>query len=110
MRGSERGWGHPLKNHKNKGFLSNTGPDPLKNHKAERPAFSVGQLSAYQGNESLKWRFASGPMIALLVVFGSSLPSAIKKHCKGRIPSDKTFWIRIYKLESCLFKFPSKFG
>ena len=23
----------PLKNHKNTGFLSNTGPDPLKNHK-----------------------------------------------------------------------------
>ena len=25
---------HPLKNHKNIGFLSNTDPDPLKNHKA----------------------------------------------------------------------------
>ena len=24
----------PLKNYKNIGFLSNTGPDPLKNHKA----------------------------------------------------------------------------
>ena len=24
----------PLKNHKNIGFLSNTGPDPLNNHKA----------------------------------------------------------------------------
>ena len=24
----------PLKNHKNIGYLSNTGPDPLKNHKA----------------------------------------------------------------------------
>ena len=31
----ERGTGGPdppLKNHKNIGFLSNTGPDPLKNH------------------------------------------------------------------------------
>ena len=26
----------PLKNHKNIGFLSNTGPDPLKNHKATK--------------------------------------------------------------------------
>ena len=26
-----------LKNHKNIGFLSNTGPDPLKNHKATKP-------------------------------------------------------------------------
>ena len=36
------GGGHgvriPLKNHKNIGFLSNTGPDPLKNHKATKPA------------------------------------------------------------------------
>ena len=37
----------PLKNHKNKGFFSNSGPDPLKNHKAA------------------KWRFTGGPMMAL---------------------------------------------
>ena len=35
MRGSRVWSGHtPLKTHKNGGFLSNTGPDPLKNHKA----------------------------------------------------------------------------
>ena len=28
------------------GFLSNTGPDPLNNHKATKPAFNVGPLSA----------------------------------------------------------------
>ena len=39
----------PLKNHKNIGFLSNTGPDPLKNHKATTPTF--------------KLRFAGGPMM-----------------------------------------------
>ena len=38
----------PLKNHKNIGFLSNTGPDPLKNHKATKPAFNVGPPSARQ--------------------------------------------------------------
>ena len=27
-----------LKNHKNIVYLSNTGPDPLKNHKVTRPA------------------------------------------------------------------------
>ena len=32
----------PMKNHKNKGFLSNTGPDHLKNHNATKPAFIVG--------------------------------------------------------------------
>ena len=40
----------PLKNHKNIGFLSNTGPDPLRNHKATKPAFNVGPSSARQWN------------------------------------------------------------
>ena len=40
-------------------FLSNTGADPLKNHKATKPAFNVGPSSAF------KWRFAGGPMIVL---------------------------------------------
>ena len=42
----------PLENHKNIGFLSNTGPDPLKNHKATKikPAFNVGLSSARQRN------------------------------------------------------------
>ena len=52
--GGSRGWdrrsGPPLKNHKNKGFLRNTGPDPLKNYKATKPAFNVGQSSARQRN------------------------------------------------------------
>ena len=38
--GGGRGSGPPLKNHKNIGFLCNTGPDPLKNHKATKPAFN----------------------------------------------------------------------
>ena len=31
-------------------FLSNTGPDPLKNHKATKPAFNVGPPFARQRN------------------------------------------------------------
>ena len=58
MRGSRGGGGvtegpdppSPVKNHKNIGFLSNTGPDPLKNHKATKPAFNVVPSSAHQGN------------------------------------------------------------
>ena len=38
----------PLKNHKNIGFLTNTGPDPLKNHKATQPALNGGPSSARQ--------------------------------------------------------------
>ena len=39
-RGGDRGSGPSLKNHKLIGFPSNTGPDPLKNHKAIIP---IGQ-------------------------------------------------------------------
>ena len=65
-----------LKNHKNIGFLSNTGPDPLKNYKAAKPAFNVGPSSARQRN-AIKRRADDGPLI---VVFGSSLPSSTKKN------------------------------
>ena len=40
----------PLKNLKAIGLLGNTGPDPLKNHKATKPVFSVGPLLARQRN------------------------------------------------------------
>ena len=44
--GGTGGLDNPLENHKNIGFLSNTGLDPLKNHKATEPAFNLGPLSA----------------------------------------------------------------
>ena len=34
-----------LENHNSIGFFSNTGPDPLENHKATKPAFNDGPLS-----------------------------------------------------------------
>ena len=40
----------PLGNHKVIGFLSNSVPDLLENHKATKPAFNVGPLSARQRN------------------------------------------------------------
>ena len=40
----------PSENHQNIGFLSNTGPDPLKNCKAAKPAFNVRPSSARQRN------------------------------------------------------------
>ena len=46
-RGGDRGSGPPpLKNQKNIGFLSNTGLNPLENHKTTKLAFNVGPLSA----------------------------------------------------------------
>ena len=41
----------PPKNHKNIGFHSNTGPEPLKKHKATKPAFNVGPSLARQRND-----------------------------------------------------------
>ena len=38
----------PLKNHKNIGFLSNSGPDALQNYEATEPAFNVELSSACQ--------------------------------------------------------------
>ena len=41
---------NPLKNHQNLGFLSNTGTDALKSHKATKPEFNVVLSSACQQN------------------------------------------------------------
>ena len=63
-----------MKNHKAIGFLSNTGPDPLKNHKATKPAFSVGPSSVHQRNAismALHWQADDTP---LFVVFGFLYP------------------------------------
>ena len=56
----------PLKIHKNIGVLNNTGLDPLKNHKATKPAFNFGPLSACQRNAismAVRWRADDGPLI-----------------------------------------------
>ena len=38
----------PLEKSQKIGFLSYTGPDPLKNHKAIKPAFNFGSFSVRQ--------------------------------------------------------------
>ena len=85
-----RGLDPPLKNHKNIGFSSNTGPVSLK-IAATKPTFNVGPSSVRQ-----QWLAGSdGPLI---VILGSSLLSSTKKKkkkkpCQSWTPSDKTFWI-----------------
>ena len=74
-----RGSGPPLKNHKNIGFLCNTGHDPLKNHKSTESAFNVLPLSARQQNAismAFHWRAGDGTFI---VVFGFFIPLSTKK-------------------------------
>ena len=61
------------------GFLSNTGPDSLKNHKATKPAFNGGPSSARQ-QTSLKWLFTGG--LRWLAFSGILIPLQLKKQQK----------------------------
>ena len=49
-RGGGQGVRTPPENHKNIGFLRNTCPDPLTNHKATEPVFNVGPSWIRQRN------------------------------------------------------------
>ena len=80
----DRQSGHPPpeKSQKYIGFLCNTGPDPLKNNKATKPAFNIGPSSTRQQNTKMvfRWRADDGPIKA---VFGAFiLPSTKKKSTK----------------------------
>ena len=44
------------------GFPINTGPDPLKNHKATKPEFNFGH-HRHANEKPFKWIFAGGPMM-----------------------------------------------
>ena len=68
--GGGAGGPDPPENHKNIGFLSNSGPDSLKNYEATEPALNIGPSSARQ-------RADDGPLI---VQFGSANPSTKKKN------------------------------
>ena len=52
-------WTPPLENHTTAGFLSNTGPGPLKIRKATKPAFNVGIMA-------FRWQADDGPLLVLL--------------------------------------------
>ena len=72
----DRGFGPSLKHHKNIGLLSNTGPDPLKIHKATKLAFKCWAIIDIPAKVHLDGVLLVG---LLLVVFGSSLPSSTLK-------------------------------
>ena len=83
MGGSRGGGGQgvrtPIENHKNIGFLNNSGPDPQNNYEATEPAFNVEPSSARQRNAikmAFCWRAVDGPLI---VEFGSSPLIKLKK-------------------------------
>ena len=95
-RGGDRVSGPPLKNHKNIGFLGNTGPEPLKNLKL--PSWAIIGPPAKR-HFTFCWMANDGPLI---VVFGFLNPSSLKQkkkkkkknnHFRSCNHSDITFWI-----------------
>ena len=59
----DRGSGPPTENHKSIGFLSNSGPDPLKIIKLPSQHSILGH-NGHASETPFKWRFAGGPMMA----------------------------------------------
>ena len=77
----DRGSGpHPLKNHKNIGFLSNTGSDPLKMTKLPSQ-YSMSGHHQHARETPFKWRFTCRPMMARLWCYLDPLIKQ-KKRCK----------------------------
>ena len=89
MRGSRRGTGglDPLKKHKNIGFLSNTGPDPLKITKLSSQHSILGH-QWHACETPFKWRLAGGADDGpIIVIFGP--PTIInKKKTKKNVKLD----------------------
>ena len=79
--------GSPLKNHIDICFFSNTGSDPLTNHKTTKSAFNVWPSSVRQRNAMAFWW--RGDDVPLIVVFGSTLPLSTKKEVKVGPPLTK---------------------
>ena len=68
-----------LKNHKHKGFLSITGPDPLKNDKATKPDSMLGR-HRHANETPFKYRMvnANKNEVALLIHFRGKLYVNVK--------------------------------
>ena len=74
------------------------GPDPLKNHKATKPAFNVMPSLAHQGND-----VSSSAAGGIWILSPHQIKKKILKKMSelDRTPSEKTFWIWAWTLSSC---------
>ena len=72
-----------LENYKNIGFLNNTGPDPLKNHKATKPEFYVGPSSLLSSTKKQK-KIKVGPPLTKVSEFahGKDIIGCFGKQCR----------------------------
>ena len=75
----------PLERSQKIGFLSNTGPDPLKNRKATRPEFDVMPLPN-ASETPFKWCFVGGSTMARFKWYFDHLSShQLKKKRKKNV-------------------------
>ena len=77
------------------GFLSNTGPDPLRITKLPSQHSALG-YHLYAIESSFKWRFAGRPTMALYWFLDPPSPNQLKNVVKGDPPSDKNSSIRVW--------------
>ena len=82
----------PLKSHKNIGFLSNTGPDPLKITKLPSQHSMLGH-HRHTSETPFRWRFTGGPIMARLYWYLDPLsPHQLKKKTPSKLdPPYKNF-------------------
>ena len=80
----EGGGGH--KNHKNSGFLCNTGPDPLQITKLQSQHSMLGHHRP-ASETPFKWRFTGGPMMVIYSAILDPLsPLQLKKKLSNLDP------------------------
>ena len=71
----------PPENHKNVGFLGNTGPDPIKSQN-----YQASQHSMLGQHWHAKWRFSGRPIIARLKWYlDPSSPYHLKKKLNSKV-------------------------
>ena len=92
--GSREGTGGPsLKNHKNIGFLSNCGPDPLNITKLPRQHSMLGHHQ-HASETPFKWRFAGWPtMTHLKWYLGSSSPHQLKRKPMSKLDPLRQYFL-----------------
>ena len=97
--GGGRGSGPPLKNHKNIGFLSNTGSIPWNSQSYEAIiqwwAIIGKPAKRHLNGNSLAGRW--WPAFSGIWILSPSLKNIVRVAELDRTPSDKTFWIRTWK-------------
>ena len=101
--GGDRGSGPPLKNHKNVGFFSNTGPDPIKFTNLPSQHSMLGRHQ-HASETPFKRRFAGGPMMAAFS--GLSILSPLINKRKKNLRRQSDLLALVCDVKLCFSHFP----